>query len=311
MIKLETIKKSLKYDIHCHTTNSDGSLSTKELLSLASKKNLEFLAITDHNSVEAYFDMKKFDVKKHFKGKILTGCEMDAYFEGKPIEILAYGIDVEMLKQEMKAKTNFEWIKKKRDAVLEQLKQIAKELGLKFDPNLKMINYKMGECGTFFRHLKQFEENKKHFKEDIWNNPTKFFRDEVSNIKSPFFIDYSQYYNTPKQVVDTIHKCGGKAFLAHFFIYGFEDTQATLEKFVAESGVDGLECYYPTFKEEEVLFILNFCKQNKLLISGGSDFHGPQRPESVLGVPHHTIEVDSTHLAWLDNALSNQKNFLK
>lgn len=294
----ERTSKQFVFDLHSHTTHSDGELGTIEILKKAQENKIGLFSITDHSSVGAYLDMKNFDIKEYYTGKILTGCEMDSTFDGKAIEILAYGIDVDKLNEELKKLVSFEWLKNKRDTVLEKLKIKAKKLGLTFDEDFKLTNYAMGESGTFFRHLKQFTENKKAFDDKTWNSSAIFFRNEVTNKNSPFFVDYSVYYKNPKQIIDIIHQCGGKAFLAHFYIYSFENPQKVLDDLILPSNFDGIECYYPTFSESEVRFLLDYCKQHNLLMSGGSDFHGNFRPKNKLSIPNENLPASSDILHW-------------
>ena len=48
--------------------------------------------------------------------------------------------------------------------------------------------------------------------------------------------------------------------------------------------IDGIECYYPTFTKEQTDYLLKFCKMKNKYISGGTDYHGSNRPGINLGV---------------------------
>lgn len=97
-------------DLHIHTTYSDGSYSLKEILEEAQNKKLDIISITDHDCVKAYNELKNIDVKKIYKGNIITGCEFKCVFpEYKlPIEILGYGFETSIIEEFLKLHSRIE-----------------------------------------------------------------------------------------------------------------------------------------------------------------------------------------------------------
>jgi len=76
---------------------------------------------------------------------------------------------------------------------------------------------------------------------------------------------------------------GGKVFLPHIFEY--KDNSNKILNFILDNhNIDGIECYYTTFSKEQNSFLLNLCKEKKLLISGGSDYHGTFKPNVDMGI---------------------------
>ena len=69
-------------------------------------------------------------------------------------------------------------------------------------------------------------------------------------------------------------------FLAHATHYPFELPQDL--DLLKSLGLDGIECYYPTYTQEEMLYYDTYCKNNNMLISAGSDFHGESRRKNKL-----------------------------
>ena len=55
--------------------------------------------------------------------------------------------------------------------------------------------------------------------------------------------------------------------------------------------IDGIECYYTTFTEEQHEYLLNLCKERNLLVSGGSDYHGCFKPDVDLGVGYGNLKI--------------------
>lgn len=76
-------------NLHIHSNFSDGKLSPQELIEEAKKKNYKFIAISDHNTVEAY---KQTNIKN--EKIILPAIEFDCWFKGVLVHILGYGIDI-------------------------------------------------------------------------------------------------------------------------------------------------------------------------------------------------------------------------
>ena len=81
-------------DLHMHTTYSDGTDNLEMLLKNAENKKLEIISITDHDSVDAYYELEKnSELRKLYSGEIIVGTELKTFYGNVPIEILAYGID--------------------------------------------------------------------------------------------------------------------------------------------------------------------------------------------------------------------------
>ena len=75
-----------------------------------------------------------------------------------------------------------------------------------------------------------------------------------------------------------IKQCGGLVFIPH--IYEYKNNANNILNFILNNySIDGIECYYTTFSNEQHFNLLNICKKNKLFISGGSDFHGKYKPD--------------------------------
>lgn len=105
----------------------------------------------------------------------------------------------------------------------------------------------------------------------------------------------SKYYPSLDKIIDIIHKSGGIAFIAHIYEYSSIDNKnETLNKIIKEYNLDGIECYYSTFTDEQTQYLIEFCKRNNLLISGGSDYHGKNKKDINLGIGKGNLEVPDT-----------------
>ena len=89
----------MKIDLHSHTKHSDGSDSVIEILQNAEAAGLTHFSITDHNTVDAYFQID--DVKKYFSGKLIIGVEPECGYKGRVVELLGYNFDLAKMKEHM------------------------------------------------------------------------------------------------------------------------------------------------------------------------------------------------------------------
>lgn len=277
-------------DLHIHTTYSDGTYSVKEILKEAQDRNLEIISITDHDNVKAYKELEKIDIKKFYLGKIIIGCEFKCVFSEYelPIEILGYGFELSSVEKFLNSYNSME----KQAKYLEYLKTVGKKIGLTFDENIKVNLDRMEYASLIFeREINKYEINKKILLENGINVKTDFYRDAQSNKDSIFYIYEKNDYVQPNVIIDLIHNAGGLAFLAHPYIYKVDNVIEMVQTFIKNYNIDGLECYYSKFTPEQTDKLVELCEKNKLYKSGGTDFHGANKPNIQLGVGLGNLNV--------------------
>lgn len=268
-------------DLHMHTNYSDGTCTVEEILKEAEEKKLECISITDHDKCLAYNDLKDENIRKLYSGKIIKGTELKSIVDGTVIEILGYNIDTDYLNQVLpKFAPTYEQINMFE---YERLLKIYKEKGFIIDES-KVIFKKEKESGqtALTKELLRHPENKRFIEETNYVDEHVFYRTQMSNPNSSYFVDDSEIIPKPKDVVDLIHKAGGLAFIPHTFIYG-ENSMKVFERLTDNHLVDGIECYYSKFTNEQIQFLLEFCRKNNYYISGGTDYHGTFKPEICMG----------------------------
>lgn len=280
-------------DLHLHTTHSDGTDSVKELLANAEKQKLDIISITDHNSVNAYFELEeKPEIRKIYSGEIIIGSEIKAIFDDINVEVLAYGIDYKKIdiKKEDKLQVQTD--------ILNHYINVAKNLGIKVDENIKVEPTdptKMFACWVFYDNITKYKENEKILNELGPTNRTTFYRDHEGNINSPFYYNTSKYYDDIQTLIDKIHGCGGLAFLAHGLLYPFNNKEEAIEKILKTTNIDGLECIYPLFSKKDIDFMINLCQKYQKLMSGGSDYHAKNKPNISMGTGiNNNISIPKT-----------------
>jgi len=284
-------------DMHMHTTHSDGTDSTVEILKNCNKANLEVISITDHNSVMAYYDLENIDIKKYYQGKIITGCEFTINYNNNMIEVLGYGFDYKKINNYLKENCSPKQINKNSKIMYKRLVSKIKELNLKFnEENIKITEDEFSK-GIFgwqvWDELRKYNENIKKINEDIWESYAKFFRNSLTNSKSILFVNYLEFRPSLNEIIDLIHENGGLAFLAHPFQYKYDETKELLNEIVNNYNIDGIECYHTTFDKEKMIFLENYAKKHNLLISGGSDYHGKNKINHNLGIGNNNLNINA------------------
>lgn len=289
-------------DLHIHSTYSDGTSSVLEILKQAQKLKLNTISITDHERCEAYKELKNINIKGYYTGNIITGIELKTQYNDKTIDVLGYNIDCETMTKYL-AECYGKLIREKiQEKQLEEFYQYGKEYKLKLRPiqELKWDKKKDWASIVFYNEMKQHEENKEKLPADLWES-FRNFKQNYYHIKgNMFYINSSKYYPTLDKIIEIIHNSGGVAFIAHIHEYtSIENKIEELNRIVEKYNIDGIECYYSTFTEEQIQYLIGFCKRNNLLISGGTDYHGDNKPDIKLGIGKGNLKVpDSIIYNW-------------
>ena len=283
-------------DMHIHTDNSDGSSSINEVLRDANKLELTLISITDHNSVKAYEKLNDPEIRRLFKGEIITGCEITTAYNGEVIEVLGYGFDLLIMKELLS--NNVLTFEQKQIKEAELIDRQFKKIGLKFNSkNIKFNPKKESSRVAFCNEIKKYPENFVFFleKKSVESN-TGFSRNEVFNPKSPLYVDETSLYPSLEKTIEMIHQAGGFAFLAHPFSYSPTIVEE-IENITNIYNLDGIECYYTTFTNQEISYLLDYCNQNQLYKCGGSDYHGANKVNHNLGVGNGNMKISENLIA--------------
>ncbi len=247
-------------DLHCHTTCSDGSLTPEEIISLAVEQGLSALSITDHDSIAAYPDAITLAKQK---GLLMgTGVEFSCMHQGTSVHVLGYrfapdaqGI-LDLCEKHQKRR------KDRNLAILESLRKRG----------IDIKDTELPKIGTVGRpHIAQLL---------IDRGRVANFKDAFTHYLGEGKCCYVQ--GAPISVEETInilHEAKAKAFIAHPHLF----PKASFVKNLLALPFDGLECYYAKCPPQQEGRWVRMAQEKGLLISGGSDFHGPIKPHIPLG----------------------------
>lgn len=282
-------------DLHIHTNNSDGTDSVQDLLKKAQKNNLSYISITDHDTCSAYEELEKLNISDLYKGVLIPGIEIKVSYMKRTIEILGYKIDTKKMNQFMKEFYKDKERKELQKKYFSLLYDKCKKMGLILT-NKDNINWnpeKDWASFTIYTDLKKYKENKEKVPKDMWKDFSGFNRKYCNNPEHTLYIDKSQDYPSLEQGIKMIKKSGGLVFLPHLFIYKWVENQKEFINDIIENyQIDGIECYYSDFTEEQTKYLLKLCKQKNLYCSGGSDYHGTNKPKIALANGYGNLKIN-------------------
>lgn len=258
-------------DLHTHSTCSDGTYTPTELVELAKKIGLSALALTDHDTIDG---LEEFQTAGKACGiETISGIEFAALWERyhRPeIHIVGLGFDPNhpLLGERMKDIRQSRHIRNLK--MCEKLSSIGLHITLE-----EVAANAGGEIITrahFANVLLQKGYIKK--KEDAFSR--------YISTGLPGYVE--REFLSPELCIRTIKEAGGAAILAHPTLYGLEPEQLKeLCRELIPCGLDGIECQYSTYSPAETKAITALAEEMGLLPSGGSDFHGKNKPTIHLG----------------------------
>lgn len=267
----------MKYiDLHVHSTYSDGTLTPAELIALAEKRGLSHIALTDHDTTEGV--PFALEASKASSVTLIPGVELSSEYNKIDIHIVGLGIDYknsefsEYLRQFQISRTerNIKMCQKLSDAGI----NISYEEIVADDPNAVI---------TRCHIAKQLE--KKGYVSHLWDAFQTYIGDDC-----PYFVPREKF--TPVQAVQLIKKAGGAAVLAHPLLYKL--TNDELHKLIEQlkpAGLDAIEAIYSSNKHGDEAYVRSLAKKYNLAISGGSDFHGANKPNIQLGSGKGNVQI--------------------
>lgn len=277
-------------DLHMHSTHSDGTDSVTQMLKKAEKKNLTCISITDHNTCSAYQELNNIDIKKYYTGKIITGIELNTSALGIPIEILGYGVDPNIIQKNIKGM----YLTYKERNILEVKRLYNKciKSGIKLERDF-VKNYSPEQYVSKYLHkiLTKDKNNKKLISQDAWEDSLVLYRKYMSDPESPFFVDMMDVLPNLEKVIKLVRNANGKIFIPHIFEYKHNSINI-LEYILNNYKIDGIECYYSNFTDNQTEELLDLCQKKSLLVSGGSDYHGLNEPDIDMGYGKGKLAID-------------------
>lgn len=284
-------------DLHMHTVYSDGADTLIEILKKAEDNKLDYISITDHDNCNAYMELKNVDVRKYYSGKIIPGIEIKCSINGRLIEVLGYKIDVD----KMKAWTD-DFYKDKTKDILQQkyfdmLYDKCLKMNLVMSPKLdiEFDNKKDWASLQIYKNIKSHIENKEKVPEDFWESFNTFSKKYCGDKNHILYINKEPDYPSVNEAINAIKNAGGLVFLPHLFIYKWADNiKEFIDSLLEEYNIDGIECYHSEFDDKNIEYLRKICKERNYFMSGGSDYHGINKPGIEMAIGKGNLNIPSS-----------------
>lgn len=248
------------YNLHNHTSCSDGELTVNELIVLNKKHGIKYLSITDHNTIKAYKQLREYsDIT------IIPGVEFDSK---EDYEIVGLNIDIN------------------NDSLIEYTNRCEWFINLVLKNNIHLINEYYGTKITLAK-IRESDNRTMLTKKklsilcyklypDIFkkNDSVKHFLATIDKSKK-----INIEYKSIKEIITLIHNASGYAILPHplnyFKNWGFIKYLRLYKflKLLKSYGIDGVETQRSDTTLYQDLIVSFIVKKLELFQSGGSDFH--------------------------------------
>ena len=263
-------------DLHVHSSCSDGTLTPTELVQRALDTGLLAFALTDHDTVSGLSEA--FQAAKGTGLEVVAGIELSAEYHGKDIHIVGLDLDWQdpFFLQEINAFRNSRNIR--NEEMIDKL--AASGIDISHEKMLASFGDAVWTRAHFARFL---------LENGYVSDMQEAFRRYIGDT-APCYVPRRKV--TPQQAIHLILRARGIPILAHPMQYRFsaEELEAFVREMKAE-GLIGIEAIYSTHRIADESLIRRIARSLGLAISGGSDFHGSNKPDIALGKGKGNLKI--------------------
>ncbi|WP_039056069.1 RNase AM [Enterobacter sp. Bisph1] len=250
------------YDLHSHTTASDGLLSPEQLVHRAVEMRVGTLAITDHDTTDAIPAARAEIARAGLDLQLISGVEISTLWENHEIHIVGLNIDIDH--QAMRT-----FLQGQSQRRVERARLIAERLEKAHIPGAWEGAQRLAQGANVTRgHFARFlvEQGKA-------NNIADVFKKYLARGKTGYV---PPQWCTIEQAIDVIHDSGGTAVMAHPGRYNLSAKWLKrLLAYFAQCGGEAMEVAQCQQAPNERTQLADYARQFALLASQGSDFHQP------------------------------------
>ncbi len=262
-----------RVDLHIHSTASDGVFTPSEIVRMALERGLAVIALTDHDTLGGVAEAQQAAFGTGLE--VIAGVEVNSEGEWGDLHFLGYYVDPENgpLRERLRAMRNARLERARK--MVERLREMGMVLGW------EEVRALAGGNSVGRPHVARALLNRGYVK-----TLQEAFDRFIGN-DGPAYVPRPRL--TPPEVIQAIIGAGGVPVIAHPAHSGPAAVKR-IPEFVGY-GLHGVEVYYPHHSPEEIEVLLGLCRKYGLLVTGGSDFHGPGVGEGApLGLVHVPLE---------------------
>ncbi|MGF1569857.1 MAG: PHP domain-containing protein [Nodosilinea sp.] len=240
-------------DLHNHTTYSDGTLTPGDLVDAALKAGVKALAITDHDTLAGWDEA--ISAAANSPLEIVPGVELSTVEHGKSLHIL--GFYPRRAALEPTLRSMIQGRQQRAQAMADKLAVLGYPIVLppmaeNIAPGRPHLAAALVEAGHATSKRDAF---------DRWLGD-----------HGPAYVQYEKF--SAAEGIQLLRDCGAVQVWAHPYLFRGGTVERLLPQLV-EAGLMGVEVYHPNHSPSEVRQLEDYCRQYGLLMTGGSDYHGP------------------------------------
>jgi predicted metal-dependent phosphoesterase TrpH len=262
-----------KVDLHIHSTASDGRLSPEDVVAKAAELGLTVIALADHDSIDGIAPAKAA-AKAFPELKVIPATEINTDIPDGEAHILGYFIDY----NDHEFNNTLAGLRTSRQERAQ--KMIAKLANLGIDIGWQRVQEIAGGGSIGRPHLAQAMLEKGYI-----SSMKEAFAKYIGR-GCPAYVERKKII--PTEAVTLILKAKGLPVLAHPFTV--RDPEAIIIELKA-AGLVGIEAYYNGYTADEIGKLVNLANSHNLIVTGGSDYHGLDTTETMIGGVEVPLEV--------------------
>lgn len=257
-------------DLHIHTSMSDGTSTPEEVVRLAVEANLSAIAITDHDTVAGVAEAQRCGNGTGVQ--VIAGVEISTQWDHGILHLLGYFVDTghpDLLRvlnalvqareervPRILAKLEAQNIRLSREEVEVEIKD-----GVPGRPHVANAMVRKGIVGDMQEAFDRFLKR-----------------------GAPAYVEKTKL--PPAQAIEIVAAAGGVPVLAHPYSLRLDDPSMLegMLRDLVSLGLKGIEAYYPEHTPEQTRLYLDLAERLDLAVTGGTDFHGANKPGITIGV---------------------------
>lgn len=261
------------FDLHFHSTHSDGKRTVPELAVIIREKKLTFCALTDHNTIDGIRELQA-----SISGdatRVIPGVELTAKHHDNEVHVLAYDFDIDQADKILKERNEIVRNQKRDEMALAI--HLSRDTGLKVTENLQptekqpvSLTIALDICAERFnqdiflrRHGKELSPKELYYQ---YQAPGKSCAVERSGV-------------TIEWLIKKFNRVAKDLIIAHPFV-SVSIVTKPLDKAqiydVLDAGLNGIEVYYKDTPQDQIAILKRLVDERSLHYTGGSDFHGKE-----------------------------------
>ncbi|MEA4973258.1 MAG: PHP domain-containing protein [Candidatus Metalachnospira sp.] len=275
-------------DLHTHSKASDGTKSPTELVRIAKDTGLTSIALTDHDTIDGLAEFNEAGVEYNIE--TISGIELAAAYKNTELHIVGLFID----EKNKDLIASMKYIVNEREERNKKMLKVLKRLGV--DISIEELEKNAGGNIITRAHYANVLTQKGY----VQNNDEAF--NKYIGSGKPGYVKRDTL--TPKNCIEAIRNSGGIPILAHATLYGFNYLE--IHSIVGELkkyGLMGMETLYSTYTQKQANEIRKICEHYNLLKSGGSDFHGDNKPDIAIGKGRGNLKIPQDFVDKMKEAL--------